>query len=100
LIYTGKTIKAAEALNMGLVNRVVSNADLLSTAQTLAENISEGAIIALKRAKEALYKGVETGVREQLKIEEKALAETLATEDHAIAIRAFIAKTKPVFKGK
>jgi enoyl-CoA hydratase/carnithine racemase len=100
LIYTGKTIKAHEAQNMGLVSSVVPNNELLSTAQALAENISEGAIIALKLAKEALYKGVETGVREQLKFEEKALADTLATEDHATAIRAFIAKSKPVFKGK
>lgn len=100
LIYTGKTIKALEALDMGLVNRVVPNADLLPAAQALADNISEGAIIALKLAKEALYKGVETNISVQLKFEEKALAETLATEDHAIAIRAFIAKSKPAFKGK
>jgi enoyl-CoA hydratase/carnithine racemase len=100
LIFTGRTIGAEEALNMGLVNQVVPKANLMSSAQTLAGNINEGAIVALKLAKAALYKSLDHNIFDQLKFEETALANTLKSEDHAIAIRAFIAKEKPVFKGR
>jgi len=79
---------------------VVPIGELAATAQSLAENIKEGAPIAVKRAKEALYSGLDASMEKQLKLETKAMTETLRSEDHEEAVRAFLAKRRPVFKGK
>ncbi len=100
LIFTGKTIKAREAMDIGLVNSVVPADQLLTAAQTLAGDISEGAVIALKKSKQALYSGIENEFGRQIKLEEQALGETLITEDHEEAIRAFLAKRRPEFKAR
>jgi enoyl-CoA hydratase/carnithine racemase len=100
LVYTGKNIKAQEAKEIGLVNMVVPIAELAATTQSLAENIRDGAPIAVKRAKEALYSGLDAGMEQQLELETKAMIETLSSEDHEEAVRAFLAKRRPVFKGK
>jgi enoyl-CoA hydratase/carnithine racemase len=100
LVYTGKNIKAQEAKEIGLVNMVVPVGELAATAQSLAENIREGAPVAVKCAKEALYAGIDNDMAKQLKLETKAMIETLESEDHEEAVRAFLAKRRPVFKGK
>ena len=100
LVYTGKNINAQEAKEIGLVNMVVPIGELAATAQSLAENIKEGAPIAVKRAKEALYSGLDASMEKQLKLETKAMTETLRSEDHEEAVRAFLAKRRTVFKGK
>jgi len=79
---------------------VVPVEELTATAQSLAENIREGAPIAVKWAKEALYSGLDASMEKQLRLETKAMMETLSSDDHAEAVRAFLAKRRPVFKGK
>ena len=100
LVYTGKNIKAQEAKEIGLVNMVVPLADLAATAQSLAANIAEGAPMAAKRAKEALHAGQDSSIEKQLKLETEGMNETLVSEDHEEAVRAFLAKRPPVFKGR
>lgn len=100
LLYTGKTVKAREALDIGLVNSVVPASVLLSVAQSTADDISQGAVIALKKTKQALHSGLKNDFSQQLKLEEQSLDETLRTLDHEEAIRAFLAKKRPEFKGR
>jgi enoyl-CoA hydratase/carnithine racemase len=100
LVFTGKNIKAPEAKDMGLVNMVVPVAELSGTAQSLAENIAAGAPIAVRRAKEALQASYDSDIAHQLRIEAKGMVETLRSEDHEEAVRAFLAKRRPLFKGK
>jgi enoyl-CoA hydratase len=99
LVYTGKNIKAEEAKEIGLVNMIVPLTDLGAAAQSLAANIAEGAPMAVKRAKQALYAGQDSSMKKQLKLETKGMNETLISEDHEEAVRAFLAKRPPVFKG-
>lgn len=100
LVYTGKNIRAEEAKEIGLVNMVVPASQLVAAAQSLAENIAAGAPIAVKLAKEALYTGIDNDMAQQLKVETKGLIETFKSKDHEEAVRAFLAKRTPIFKGK
>jgi enoyl-CoA hydratase len=100
LVYTGKNINAEEARQMGLVNMVFPTSELASAAQSLAENISEGAPIAVKLAKAALNAGVDNDMKKQLDVETEGMAVTLRSRDHEEAVRAFLAKRRPVFEGK
>jgi enoyl-CoA hydratase/carnithine racemase len=100
LIYTGKNINAHEALEIGLVNMVVPADKLNSTAQSLAENVAGGAPIAVRRAKKALSSALNATLEAQLKLETEGMKETLKSEDHEEAVRSFLAKRRPSFKGK
>jgi enoyl-CoA hydratase/carnithine racemase len=100
LVYTGKNIKADEAKEIGLVNMIVPLVELATATQSLAANIAEGAPMAVKRAKEALYAGLDSGLKQQLKLESKGMNETLISEDHEEAVRTFLAKRPPAFKGR
>ena len=100
LVYTGKNIRALEAREVGLVNMVVPSSELGTTVQALAENIAEGAPVAVRRAKEALRAGLNVNMKQQLKLETQMMRETLKSEDHEEAARAFTEKRRPLFKGK
>ncbi|RPJ63900.1 MAG: 2-(1,2-epoxy-1,2-dihydrophenyl)acetyl-CoA isomerase [Dehalococcoidia bacterium] len=100
LVYTGKNIRADEAREIGLVNMVVPSSELGTTVQALAENIAEGAPLAVRRAKEALFAGLNVNMKQQLKLETKMMRETLISADHEEAVRAFTEKRRPLFKGK
>jgi len=100
MFYTGDMIDAAEALRLGIVNRVVPLAQLESTVRTLAQKIASGpgiAIRAMKRvlfadAKQALTKALEQEVEQQMKC--------FPSEDCGEGIRAFFGKRPPNFQGK
>ena len=59
LILTGRTISAAEALSMGLINRISRQGHISNESLSLAESITEGGPIASKYLKEAMYKGID-----------------------------------------
>jgi enoyl-CoA hydratase len=69
LILTGDLIDAAEAFRLGLVNRVVSRADLLPTAEALARRIMSYPQIAVRCAKEAVTRGLQLGLEQGLELE-------------------------------
>lgn len=100
MLLTGEPIDAQEAYRVGLVNKVVPQAELLATAQKYAENICSNAPMAVRAAKESMMKGrdmtLDLGLRFEL-----LLADSLkATEDLKEGAKAFIEKRKPHFTGK
>jgi len=100
LIFTGKRVTAAEALEIGLVNRVCEGEKLIEEAMKLAEMICETGPIAIEQAKYAINKGMETDLATGLAIESNAYWITIPTEDRLEGLAAFREKRKPVYKGK
>jgi 2-(1,2-epoxy-1,2-dihydrophenyl)acetyl-CoA isomerase len=100
LFFTGDIIGAEEAARIGLVNRVVEDADLLETTMTLARRIAALPTVALGYTKKNLA-AAETGdFAASLEMEAVHQARCSQTEDHREAVGAFKEKRKPVFKGR
>ena len=100
LIFTGRRISAKEAYEIGLVNKVCSQDELLSECEKLAKEICETGPIAIEQAKYAINRGIEVDINTGLEIESKAYWITIPTEDRLEGLRAFKEKRKPVYKGK
>ena len=100
LIFTGKTINAAEAERIGLVNQVVPADALLSTAKELAVRLANGPSIAISLAKSCIYNGMQMTLEQALENEAQAASLILQTEDQKEGTNAFKEKRKPVYKGR
>jgi len=91
LVFTGRMVDAAEALAIGLVNRVVPAGEVYAEAVTLAARLARGPAYALRAAKEAIDRGLETDLDTGLEIERIQFAALFATEDRATGMQSFIA---------
>jgi enoyl-CoA hydratase len=100
LIYTGERIAAARALEIGLVNRMVADAELGRAAAELAHAIAVKPALAVQFAKDVIDRGLQTDLESGLEYELYAAAILFDTEDRKEGMRAFVEKRKPVFKGK
>ncbi|MEU9156036.1 enoyl-CoA hydratase-related protein [Streptomyces sp. NPDC048417] len=90
LIFTGRMVKADEALAIGLVDRVVPAADVYTEAHAWAARLARGPAIALRAAKEAIDTGVETDLETGLAVERNWFAGLFATEDRERGMRSFV----------
>ncbi|KUP97219.1 enoyl-CoA hydratase/isomerase family protein [Thermobifida cellulosilytica] len=90
LIYTGRHVDAAEALRIGLVDRVVPAADVYRTAVAMAARYAGGPAVALRAAKQAIDAGLETDLETGLEIERLQFSALFATEDQKIGMRSFM----------
>jgi enoyl-CoA hydratase/carnithine racemase len=90
LIFTGRMVKADEALAIGLVDRVVPAADVYTEAHAWAARLAQGPAIALRAAKEAIDTGVETDLETGLAVERNWFAGLFATEDRERGMRSFV----------
>ncbi|MFW6055380.1 MAG: enoyl-CoA hydratase-related protein [Thermodesulfobacteriota bacterium] len=100
LIFTGRRVDAREALELGLVNRVCPQAELLAECHKMAAMIRETGPIAVAQAKYAINKGMETDLNTGLAIESNAYWLTIPSQDRLEGLAAFREKRKPVYKGK
>lgn len=100
LCMTGDLIDAQEAFRIGLVNLVVPHEELMSTAKGLAEKLAKGPPLALATCKALLRRGLHEDFRGFLECEALFQAHAVLTEDHREAVRAFLERRDPVFKGK
>ncbi len=90
LVFSGRFVEAAEALAMGLVDRVVPKDDVYPTAVAMAESYAGAASVALRLAKQAIDDGLETDLDAALRLETALFAATFATEDRAIGMASFV----------
>jgi enoyl-CoA hydratase len=89
LIFTGRQVRADEALAMGLVNRVVPADQVLDAALELAGELARGAVVAQALAKESVDSGLATTLEDGLAIEQRAFLAACATEDAQRGIASF-----------
>lgn len=100
LMFTGDPITANQALQFGLVNKVVPQAEVVEEAFKMARKISSYSMPALSLMKKAIKEGRKTSLDEGLAIEAKYFGEVFQTEDVKEGISAFIEKRVPTFVHK
>lgn len=99
LIYTAAVIPADEALRIGLVNKVVAPEVLMDEALALAATIASKARLAVRYAKEAINRGIETDIETGIAVEASLFGLCFATADQKEGMAAFLQKRKPDFTG-
>jgi len=99
MVLNNRMLSAAEALQYGLVNRVVPGERLLEEALALANEVAGRAPLAVRLGKEAVNKAFELSLTEGLEAERRAFYMLFATEDQKEGMKAFVEKRKPDWKG-
>ncbi len=97
---TGEMIGAEDALQIGLVERVYTAAELLGAARALAEQIASKAPLAVSAIKQAVNRGMDMPLAEACMYEAALFGEIVATEDAKEGTSAFLEKRKPTWKGR
>ncbi|MAR49986.1 MAG: enoyl-CoA hydratase [Rhodobacteraceae bacterium] len=100
LILTGKVFNAQEALDWGLVNKVLKISELLPTVLKTAQIIADNAPIAVRQAKQAIHKGLQMSLSDGMSFEIEAYNRTVPTKDRIEGVKAFNEKRPPIFKGR
>ena len=100
LLFLGDRIDARECERLGIVNRVVSDEALRSEALDLARRLADGPSVAYRYMKENVDRALREDLPECLAGEARNLVASAQTADHKEAVRAFIEKRKPRFRGR
>ncbi|MER5432997.1 enoyl-CoA hydratase-related protein [Streptomyces sp. NPDC002588] len=100
LLFFPRTVKAQEAYELGIANRVVPSASLRTAGEQVARMLAEGPTVAYAAIKEAVAYGFSHSLSETLEKEDELQGRAGASEDHAIAVRAFVDKEEPKYLGR
>lgn len=90
LIFSGRQVRAAEALAMGLVDEVVPHDELHDRALAKAAELARGAVVAQGLAKRAIDLGLEISLSGGLDLEQQLFAEVFGTEDAKVGVQSFL----------
>jgi 2-(1,2-epoxy-1,2-dihydrophenyl)acetyl-CoA isomerase len=100
LLMLGTTLRAAEALELGLVTQVVPGEELAATAAALADRLAAGPTVAHANVRRLLAYSTDHTLAESLALEHGLIVAAGGTEDHADSVDAFLAKRTPEFRGR
>ncbi|MBT5154677.1 MAG: enoyl-CoA hydratase/isomerase family protein [Gammaproteobacteria bacterium] len=99
LIWSGKMIQAREALELGIVSQLETPEALMTATLEMANSFAAGPPIAIRMAKRAMYRSMDSTLREALEFETYAQNTCSATSDAKEGIAAFVEKREAVFTG-
>ncbi|OGK78914.1 MAG: hypothetical protein A2X52_22085 [Candidatus Rokubacteria bacterium GWC2_70_16] len=100
LTFTGRRVPAAEALTLGLVNRVVPADGLLEACRAMAAAIVRNSPIAVRQAKKAIDEGADLSLDQGLVVEAEAWLVNFCSTDRVEGLRAFVEKRRPAWRGR
>ncbi|MFB8101839.1 MULTISPECIES: enoyl-CoA hydratase/isomerase family protein [Streptomyces] len=100
LLFFPRSISAQDALELGLVNRVVPAERLAEEAAAVARALADGPTVAYAALKESMAYGAGHTLAETLEKEDELQTRAGASQDHTIAVEAFLKKEKPLYLGK
>ncbi|MBW1636704.1 MAG: enoyl-CoA hydratase/isomerase family protein [Deltaproteobacteria bacterium] len=98
LLLYGTLLKAEEAMNLGLVNRVVAHDDLDREALLWAEDLAKRSPLAVQNAKSAFYRSEDMDYQKQFQYMNEAFARLCTTDDAREGVTAFLEKRNPEWK--
>lgn len=99
LFWTGDLIDAAEAERIGIVNKVLPDAELMTHVRAVATKIANGPPLSIRFIKRAVYQGQRIDLRTSLDLISSHFAVVSASADHKEAVQAWREKRKPTFTG-
>ncbi|MBQ1486233.1 MAG: enoyl-CoA hydratase/isomerase family protein [Muribaculaceae bacterium] len=100
MIYTGKVIRADEALRIGLVNAVYEPEELMGKAMEMAAMMLKNAAIAIRLAKQSINEGYDLDADAAIALENKLFGQCFATKDQKEGMDAFLNKRPAAFTGE
>ncbi|CAM3641697.1 enoyl-CoA hydratase-related protein [Erysipelothrix urinaevulpis] len=100
MIFTGRNVKAEQALDMGLISQIVPKGDVLNAAKDLASKINRNAPYAVQASKRAMNQGINLDLEQGLNLETEVFGLCFSTEDQKEGMSAFIDKRKATFLNK
>ena len=100
LLLTGRLVSGAEAAELGLANYALEGEGVLEKARELASEIAGAAPIAVRWAKQSIYRNIAWNPKDAAMIEAHAQSRTVETDDAREGIKALLDKRPPVFKGR
>ncbi|MGW2690432.1 2-cyclohexenylcarbonyl CoA isomerase [Streptomyces sp. NPDC001296] len=100
LLLFPRSISAQQAFEWGVANRLVPQSELRAEAEKTARELAEGPTLAYAALKESLAYGLSHSLDEALEKEDELQARAGASQDHRIAVQAFVNKEKPVYLGR
>jgi enoyl-CoA hydratase len=100
LLMTAETVSAAQALEIGLVSKVVPAGELAGEAQKLAEAVAAKGPLALRYLKEAIIKGMDMTLEQGLRLEADLYFLLHTTADRTEGIKSYLEKRPPEYQGK
>ncbi|CAN5328362.1 enoyl-CoA hydratase-related protein [soil metagenome] len=100
LMYFPRTVKAEEALELGMATTVVPADTLCDEVSALARRLAAGPTVALGSIRRSVVYAAGHTLTESLELESAMMQKSGATSDHTAAVAAFVAKEKPVFEGR
>lgn len=100
MIFTGTSLRAEEAVQIGLIERIYTADSLMNDAITLAKQITKNGPIALKEAKQAIQSSLDHDLQTGLTKEYEAYLRLIHTEDRLEGLKAFQEKRTPYYRGK
>jgi enoyl-CoA hydratase len=100
LVFTGKVITAQEAYEMGLVNRVLPDGQLMAAVEELAAKILAAGPVGVRLAKACINKSLSLDIDSGLDFEAQAFGLCFGTEDQKEGMAAFLEKRTPTYCGK
>ena len=100
MVLTGRMVSGQEAAEIGLVQHVYPDDELIPAAREMAQTISRNAPLAVKWSRDLMFKGLDGSLDSQLLMERHIFDRATKTEDHAEAVKAFLEKRDATFYGR